>query len=54
MSKQNQHRPQKGEVRFHGATFKLTDPSTRTFVRDDGIKKKPSPTRRVGPTRKET
>jgi hypothetical protein len=45
MAKQNQHRPQKGEVKFYGATFKLTDPSARTFVRGEP-KPKPSPTRK--------
>jgi len=43
MAKQNQHRPQKGEVKFHGATFKLNEPGK--FVRGEP-ERKPSPTRK--------
>ena len=44
MGKQSQNRPAKGEVRFHGATFKLQ--TKETAVRDDGVTKKQSPTRK--------
>jgi hypothetical protein len=45
MSKQNQHRKAKGEVRLHGATFRLNEPGK--FV------PKPKPSR-AKPEEKET
>jgi hypothetical protein len=44
MAKQPQHKPAKREVRFYGASFILID--TNKTVRDDGVKKKISPTRK--------
>ena len=47
MSKQNQHRPQKGEIRFFGARFKLIEPGK--VVRGEP-ERKPSPITRATST----